>query len=359
VMHWVQWSRRLGPRLQDDSIQLDSLFRGFVRPKPLEARPNLMPLAIDWQWLPFAGITDGVKLDVGGTEHQLIDVELVLVDQQEQGPIRFQVRGEGFDLPYEADVREGQLVHRALETEAMVVRERSGSEALSDYLNREGSLVWFEEEVLIDGPGLLLALERDQLPIDHGKLVELDWGKIDITRESQGPDRDPATVQAHAAMRLTQLRDWDIIVDDDGTGEIADLVALKEEDDRVIVHLVHCKYSSKPVVGERLADLYELCGQAHRSAHHRQQLPAMVKNLIRRERNRRSRGPSRVLLGDDDRLVSFQDLVRLRRPEMHVTIVQPGFSKAQAEARHFQVIGAADVYVREIAHASFDVWCSA
>lgn len=359
VLHWVQWCRHLGPKLQDDSVQLDALFRSFVRPKPLEARPKLMPLAIDWQWLPFAGITDGVKLDVGGTEYQLIDVELVLVDQQEQGPIRFQVRGEGFDLPYEADVEEGELVHRALATEALVVRERSESEALSDYLNQEGSLVWFENEVLIDGPGLLLALEREQPPIDRDQLVELDWAEIDITRESQGPDRDPATVQAHAAARLTRLRDWDIIVDDDGTGEIADLVALKEEDNRVVVHLVHCKYSSRPEVGARLDDLYELCGQAHRSAHHRQQLPAMVKNLIRRERNRRTKGPSRILLGDDDRLVSFQDLVRLRRPEMHVTIVQPGLSKALAEARHFQVIGAADVYVREIAHASFDVWCSA
>jgi hypothetical protein len=44
---------------------------------------------------------------------------------------------------------------------------------------------------------------------------------------------------------------------------------------------------------------------------------------------------------------------------MHVTIVQPGFSKAEALARHLQLLAAADVYVKEIAYASFDVWCSA
>ena len=334
VLDWVQWCRRLGPKLQNDSLQLDALFRSFVRPKPLEERPDLMPLAMDWPWLPFAGVTDGVKLEVNGTEAQLIDVELVIVDPETQGPIRFDVQGESFALRYEAEVRDGQLVHRALDSEARVVRERVESEPLSAYLNREGTTIWFENEVLIDGPGLLLALDREQPPIDLKQLVELDWTSIDITRESQGPERDPATVQARAAAQLARLRDWDVVLDDDATGEIADLVALKDDDDRVIVHLVHCKYSSSSDVGARVEDLYELCGQAHRSAHHRQQLQAMMKNLVRRERKRRATGPSRLLVGDDDRLVSFQDLVRLRRPEMHVTIVQPGLSKAKAQPRH-------------------------
>ena len=42
-----------------------------------------------------------------------------------------------------------------------------------------------------------------------------------------------------------------------------------------------------------------------------------------------------------------------------MTVVQPGLSKAAAQARHVQLLGAADVYVKEIAHAAFEVWCSA
>lgn len=358
VLHWVQWCRRLGPKLLDDAIDLGALFRSFVRPRPLEERPNLMPLAMDWQWQPFAGVGDSVKLEVAGAEHHLIDVELVLVDQTTSGPVQFQVRGEDFSLPYEADVRDGALVHRALDSEARVLRERSEPEALSAYLNREGSLLWFEDEVLIDGPDLLLALQRDRPAIDLDQLVELDWSGVDIRRESQGPERDPATVQAYAATHLAGLREWDVIVDDDGTAEIADLVALKEDDDRVVVHLVHCKYSSQDETGARLADLYELCGQAHRSAHHRQQLAAMVKNLIRRERKRRGRGTTGLMKGSDADLLRLQDLVRMRRPELHITVVQPGLSKEKAEARHLQVLGAADLYVKEIAHATFEVWCS-
>jgi hypothetical protein len=56
----------------------------------------------------------------------------------------------------------------------------------------------------------------------------------------------------------------------------------------VIVHLIHCEYSSKAEPGARVDDLYAVCGQAHRSAHHRQHVDAMVANLIRRERQRQT-----------------------------------------------------------------------
>lgn len=358
ILHWVRWARRLGPKLLDDSMPLDELFRSFVRPKPLESRPALIPLAIDWPWLAFAGMGDGVSLEVSGTTALLIDVELALVEQEEEGPIRYLVSAEALELEYEATVQDGQLVHRALGAEAQVLRERSASEPLSEYLTREGTTIWFEAEVLIEGPDLLFELEREQIPIDLEQLHELEWTGVDITRESQGPRRDPATVQAFAATRLVELRDWDVVIDDDETGEIADLVALKEDPDRFVVHLVHCKYSSESSVGARVADLYEVCGQAHRSAHHRQDVAAMVKNLIRRERNRRGKGRSGLMVGTDEDLLKLQDSVRLRRPEMHVSIAQPGFSKGAAAARHLQLLGAADLYVKEIANGSFDVWCS-
>src|SRR5262249_40926568 len=153
-------------------------------------------------------------------------------------------------------------------------------------------------------------------------LVPLSWEGIDIRRESQGPKRDPTTVQAHAAERLITLRDWDIVIDDDGSGEVADLVALKEEGDHLIVHLVHCKYSSERDPGARVEDLYAVCGQAHRSAHHRQHVDKMVSNLVRRERRRLQQGNSGLMVGDEAALFGFQDVVRRRRPEFRVTVVQ-------------------------------------
>ena len=357
VLEWVQWCRRLGPKLQDESISLDGLFRSFVRPRPLEERPPLMPLAIDWPWLAYAEVSERVKVKIEKTEGLLIDTELVLGERSEEGAIPFEVRVGDLVLLYEVAVEDGAMVHRALGGEAYVVRERSEPEPLSAYLDREGTTVWFEQEVAVEG-AVLYELQREQSPIDPGKLVALSWEGVNIRRESQGPERDPATVQARAAETLISLADWDVVIDDDGTGEIADLVALKDDGERVIVHLVHCKYSSESEPGARVGDLYPVCGQAHRSAHHRQHIDAMVSNLIRRERHRLAHGHSGLMVGDDAALFAFQDVVRKRRPSLRVSVVQPGLSKAQAQARHLQLLGAADVYVSEVAYGTFDVWCS-
>jgi superfamily II DNA or RNA helicase len=355
VLEWVQWCQRLGPKLQDESISLDGLFRSFVRPRPLEERP---PLAIDWPWIAYAEVSESVKVEIEGTEGLLIDSELVVTDHTEEGAIPFEVRVGDLALAYEATVNDGALVHRALDGEAHIVRERSGPQALSEFLNSEGSTVWFEQEVVVEG-AVLYELQREQAAIDMDKLVALSWEGVDIQRESLGPQREPGTVQARAAERLISLAEWDVVIDDDGTGEVADLVALKDDGERVIVHLVHCKYSSKAEPGARVGDLYTVCGQAHRSAHHRQHIDAMVANLIRRERQRQEKGHSGLMVGDDAALFAFQDVVRRRRPTLRVTVVQPGLSRAKAQARHLQLLGAADVYVAEVAYGAFDMWCSA
>jgi superfamily II DNA or RNA helicase len=357
ILEWVRWCRDLGPKLQDASINLDALFRSFVRPKPLDQRPELIPLAIDWPWLAFAGMGSATELQVGEHTARLVDVELVITEQKEQGAIPFVVRGEGFEVPYEVEVRDGQLVHQGKAEEALVRWERRDPEPLSQYLDREGTTIWFEGEVLIEGP-FILELKRGQPPIDLNQLVERNWAGIDLQRESQGPERDPATIQARAATTLTELRDWDVVIDDDGTAEIADLVALKDEGDRLVVHLVHCKYSLDRQPGARVGDLYEVCGQAHRSAHHRQDIAAMMQNLVRRERRRREKELSGLLVGDDDDLLRLEERARFLRPDLHITIVQPGLSKAQAATNQLRLLGCADLYVREIAAGSFDVWCS-
>jgi superfamily II DNA or RNA helicase len=357
VLDWVQWCRALGPKLQDDSISLDSVLRSFVRPEPLTQRPALSPLAIDWPFVAYAEVSESVKVDVSGSQVLLIDADLTLTQNTATGVIQFEIRAGDVALAYEAVVDDEELVHRALDGEAWVIRERSAPEALSTYLNRVGTIIWFEQEVVIDG-SVLYRLQRDLPAIDLTRLVDLSWEGVDIQRESQGPDRDQATVQARAGSHLMSLADWDIVLDDDGTGEVADLVALKDDGDRVIVHLVHCKYSSEPNPGARVEDLYAVCGQAHRSAHNRQHIDSMVSNLIRRERRRLEKGRSGLMHGDETALLGFEDVIRRRRPDLRVTVVQPGLSKTDAKPRHLDLLGAADVYVSEVAYGRFDVWCS-
>jgi hypothetical protein len=293
----------------------------------------------------------------------MIDAELRVTEHGTVGPIRFEVRVGDAVVKYEADVQDNQLRYRAEGGQAFVTRERRPAPPLSSYLEREGTTVWFEQEVVVAG-SVRYELQRELPPIELEKLVVLDWVGVNLRRESQGRDRNPATVQARAAEYLIGLEDWDIVIDDDSAGEVADLVAFKDRGDHPLVHLVHCKFSSDYDPGGRLNDLYEVCGRAQRSAHHRQSAEAMVKNLIRRERLRQTAtaggapGHSSVMVGDENG-------ARTRRQSppapntFRVTIAQPALSKALARGRHPDLLPATDVYVSDIAYGRFEVWCGA
>ena len=65
---------------------------------------------------------------------------------------------------------------------------------------------------------------------------------------------------------LVRSQTFDILIDDDRSGEAADLVGIRVERGDIFVTLVHCRYSSRAEPGGRLADLYEVYGQAMRGA---------------------------------------------------------------------------------------------
>lgn len=63
--------------------------------------------------------------------------------------------------------------------------------------------------------------------------------------------------------------DYQVIFDDDSKGEIADVVAIRvvgglEAPTAIEIELYHCKFSHGAAAGARVADLYELCGQAQK-----------------------------------------------------------------------------------------------
>jgi hypothetical protein len=148
------------------------------------------------------------------------------------------------------------------------------------------------------------------------------------------------------------------VIDDDGSGEAADIVALAVDDDGLLVRLVHCKYSAESQPGARVADLYEVCGQMHKSVHWKRAVD-LVDHLIRRERLRRA-NHSQVgfEVGNDATLCALQHRVRYLRTRLEIAIAQPGLSASKVSGAQLQLLACAEVYAYEIALAKFEVLCS-
>lgn len=359
IKHWVDWCDHIGTKLIDESVSIEQVMGSFIRPVVLDDRPKLVPLAIEWPWEMWLWASEDTLLSYRGVECPLLEAELRITRFETSGPITFEVAAQDWKAPFEASVINQEVVYRATAGEVALVRRRADLTGLSGYLNSNGPLILFEHDAVVMPPALLLQPSRKPRAIDDTKISVIDWNGVNRRRESQGPERDGRTVQARVLRHVERLAAWDVVIDDDGTGEIADIVALRREGDRLQVLLVHCKFAAASDESRvQVADLYEVCGQAQKSVRWRHYVPDMFNRLVRRERRRsQHHGYSGFIAGDGAALYKLRDESRLLRPDFTIAIAQPGLSKSRASEAQRHLLGSTELYVAEVAAAGFKVFC--
>ena len=354
LKHWVDWCNGVGTKLIDDTINLDAVMQSFIRPKAIEERPSLVVLSAEWPWEIFLSTSEETRLERSGSDWPIVDADLELTSRETDGPITFDVVTPDWRAPYEATFTAGSIVYSSKDGDVTLLTRHS-SQPLTTYLNHHGLLFHLEQDATIVHPGMLLQPDRELPPFDPAKILALDWTGIDLRKESQGSDRDSDSIQARTIEHLLSQADWELVIDDDGPGEIADIVAISADDEELHITLAHCKYSSGDTAGARVADLYELCGQAQKSARWRRSTDHMFRQLIRRERKRSQQGRNGLIKGDIAALYALQEKARMLRPRFTIAVVQPGLSKAGVSEAQLELLASSEVYLYETSLATFSV----
>ena len=190
------------------------------------------------------------------------------------------------------------------------------------------------------------------------EIIAHDWKGVDIRKESMGYRGEKDSIQANFFEFIED--DYDVIINDDGSGEAADLVALKVLDDEILLTLVHCKFSSKDEPGARLKDLYEVCGQAQRCVRWKHlNLNYLYHHIRYRQVSWRQRGYSRFLKGEISDLASIRNRSRTTPMKLQVIIVQPGLRLGKINDELLKLLGCASVYIKKTAMAELVVYGSA
>ena len=161
------------------------------------------------------------------------------------------------------------------------------------------------------------------------------------------------SVQGFTYQKIAE--DYDIIFNDDGAGEVADLVAVRHTADHIVVDLYHCKYcSSGHRPGARVNDAYVVAGQASRSAKWLHKGPELFQRLL----NRYSNDQERLLKGTPQKI----DFLRLKSRDVEMRmgffIVQPAFSVHEVTDSVMTVLGTSYMYLRDIADVDIRVIAS-
>jgi superfamily II DNA or RNA helicase len=347
---WVDWCQDIGRAVNDPGITTDGVFKSAMRPRQINDRPAVPPVAIHWPESLLMQIEERVEITFGDKPVPFAECDIELLDNARTGPLRFAVVSDDHSAEFEIVFADGGARYPQRAGPKATIKIGGKVQTLSECFADDSPQIDFGDGSLLIYSHLYALPEGETvLPYPPEKLEVWDWSKTNIRAEAQGVEKRADSVQRLVIETLlADPEPYDVIFDDDGKGEIADVVALRITDSVVSVTLFHCKYSGADTPGARLGDLYEVCGQAQKSARWRDRPNRMLQHMLKREQIRRDKGlSSRIERGSAAMIKKLKAGWQDHRFEYDVRIVQPGLSRQAVGEEGLHLIAGVETYLLE------------
>lgn len=194
-------------------------------------------------------------------------------------------------------------------------------------------------------------------PYPVEKLIARDWAGVDIGKESQHVE--PLIIDSIQYKVINDLKaqDFDIIYDDDRSGEIADVVDIRDEESRIYIQLHHLKYAKNGHISARIDNFYEVCGQAQKSVIWKQKKGSdFFNHLLRRQTKvRLCQSRSRIEKGSVEKLESLMSMAKRKPIKFEIFIVQPSLSINNPPEDTLRLLAVTEKYLKETANMDLNV----
>lgn len=349
IDEWAEWCRKNGSKLQNPSIDPDTILKNALVPEEITERPNMLPLSIDWSEEVFLTPEDMIQFDFSGQVVPFFETSIGLVNPSKTGSIAFNVFYENIFAKYEIQISTTGVLYARTEGEEINVITRRERMPLEDWLKLQPPTLLFEDGSLMSDDRLLKVNYQNVPPFDINKIIVWNWGGTDLSKESQTVTHLTDSIQYKVIRELLSSEiDYDLIFDDDSSGEAADVLAFKLLGDKLIINLFHCKYSHDSIPGARIDDLYEVCGQAQKSVNWKCDIQKLIRHLRKREVSRINKNVSSRFQKGDMRLL---DEIEAKSPvlltDFGIQIVQPGLSKSKISDDQLKLLASTELYLQE------------
>lgn len=330
IDEFVKWCRLVGSKIIDETIDAEKILEGALVPEHIISRPPLVPIAIDWHKDVYLKSASSFQVSFSTSKTSLHHVELKMCNILDlTSELVFSLNhGDNevkYRLLFDDDPTKGGYFEVINENDVSFQNRRRDPISGKSFFTEYPPTLFFEDGSTLTG-NEFIDLSFDVSPYDTKKIVFWDWSGVDITVESQGVEKRANSIQYRVIQELKK-EDYDIIFDDDDSGEAADVLAIRDHEIYIEIELFHCKYSQETFAGRRIADLYEVCGQAQKSVRWKAQSTSLFEHLLRREqRVRGEESYSRLEKGNQTDLISLRNKSRQMPVEFKICIVQPGLA---------------------------------
>ncbi|OBQ64322.1 type III restriction endonuclease subunit R [Mesorhizobium loti] len=366
VPRFNEWAESVGDKIIDKSIDTSKLIDNVLLPEVVTALPDIELLSIEWPMEMLRMAEERISFQTPSKkETSQLTFELMITGRDVAKNLI------SFDLVEAASGVWGSFEFRLGGDNDFAVLQ-TGGEAINATVGKlEGTLAYYFSNYpplfrFIDLSELDANLHvKPQNPYDLvvGKesFEVRDWKGVDLTKESiwKGGAQRKDSIQWAIAEEYIKAG-YDIVFDDDDSGEAADLVCMKLESDAIRLTLVHCKFSGGKTPGERVKDVVEVSSQAVRSARWVGKFAQLCAHMRARNDPAKSGGRStRFLKGGPSDLAQMMKLSRLQQVKAEILAVQPGLSEAARTDAQSIVIAASLTYLKETVGLDLRIICSA
>lgn len=266
----ITWCTTLAKRISSDRVPITKSGLDYLDPgEVLEELPKDI-IAADWptsiyrsQIMIHFTTADGAQVRV-----PLVDCTLSIDKASStEDAITVEVRYEATSYRFTFSFDTNRFFELASDSEPNIYVEQDRSSVpLINYINEEMLIFYTSDISLIDGYNIFRAPKEQVPPLDEGAIESRDWsaGKVNIQCEVGDAGVGLASVHGYLESLLA-ASEADVVYYDHGTGEIADFVAIKATEGRILVSFYHCKGSRAAIPGHRLDAVSELTAQIVKS----------------------------------------------------------------------------------------------
>lgn len=362
VPKFLEWCTGVGRKLQDESIDTGTIIDNVLIPEEVDSLPSGTVLSIEWPVELMRQSEERVLLSWADQEVPLsmFDIASIGTDAA-TGKLQFRVTSGDTSIDLSLNVGGDRGFVVSLESgPSVTLRAGRLEKPLADFLSDYPPLIRYVDLSELEGNLLVRPKDVPDLEYPKERLEVWDWTETNIHEESiwkSGVKREHS-IQGRVA-DFYREGGFDVIFDDDESGEAADLVCLKEEDDHIRLALVHCKFTTGTAGGERVDDVVAVSSQAVRSARWKWRFRDLCRHVIGREKRlAKDYRPTRFLKGDVRELNQIVRSSRFKDVRAEIVIVQPGLSRSKCTADQSAVLAAAAAFLSDTVAVNLDVICS-
>ncbi len=349
IYEWKDWCENTAKKILDNNIDVNKIIEGINAPDEIKSIPsNKIPISIEFSPELFIFNDYQINLSYKGTEFDINKIELHIKDfQWHKNRVSFFVESDYWNVGYDLIINDSGYEYKVIEGKEIEVITTKGKEKLSEWFEEYPPIITFDDGSKLEN-NLYMDIQNLDIPLySKDNILVYDWSNTDISVESQTYKRLSNSIQYNTIENLKREK-YDIIFDDDGKGEIADIIAIKNENDKVLVEFYHCKFSKSKNPGKRLSDLYEVCGQAQRSVYWKMKIDKMFNRMLERDRGYLNKyGISRFIVGNQELLKTYRNKIKIYDVQLEIYIVQPGVTKQHISNEMLKLLGITQNWCQE------------